>query len=220
MERPNCIPRMIEIDPLVGHVVKAKPAFHDLAIREINHRMANTLCLLIAGLRRDFAQVASPEVKAALRRHERQIASIGELHRLLAPEARSEECAIASYFQPLCNALHCAVLAPLNVRCEAFLAEGMLRAELCEKLALIISELVMNAAKHAFPNNTAGNVRIDIFHEGGICRCTVSDDGAGLGSGLAGSGSWIVNRLVAELGGQIFAQSGSWGTAISVVFPV
>ena len=182
--------------------------------------MANTLCLLIAGLRRDFAQVTNPELKAALRRHEAQIAGIGELHRLLAAEAAPEERVIASYFRPLCNALGCAVLAPLNVRCEVFLADGTLRAEQCEKLALIISELVMNAAKHAFPNNTAGSVRIDIFHEGGICRCTVSDDGTGLGSGLAGCGSSIINILVEQLDGRIFVQSGSWGTAISVVFRV
>jgi hypothetical protein len=112
MAKLNCVPRMIEIDPLVGHVAKATAAFHDLAIRDFNHRMANTLCLLIAGLRHDFAQVTNPELKAALGRHEEQIACIGELHRLLVAEAGPEKCAIASYFQPLCNALACAVLAP------------------------------------------------------------------------------------------------------------
>jgi len=210
---------VIEADPLGDDAVKARPGFRDLAIREFNHRVANTLCLLSVGLRQDFIHVTSPELKAALRRHERQIISIAELHRLLGADAGSEKCAIAAHFQPLCNALACAVLAPLNVRCEAFLADETLRAEQCTKLALIISELVINAAKHAFPANKAGSVRIEIVHEGGICRCTVSDDGIGLGSGPAGCGSGIVSVLVAELAGRIFVQSGKWGTAISVMFP-
>jgi len=210
---------VIEADLLGDDAVKARPGFRDLAIREFNHRVANTLCLLSAGLRQDFIHVTSPELKTALRRHERQIISIAELHRLLGTDAGSEKCAIAAHFQPLCNALACAVLAPLNVRCEAFLADETLRAEQCTKLALIISELVINAAKHAFPANQAGSVRIEIVHEGGICRCTVSDDGIGLGSGPAGCGSGIVSVLVAELAGRIFVQSGKWGTAISVMFP-
>jgi two-component sensor histidine kinase len=171
-------------------------------------------------MRRDFGQIANPELREALRRHERQIVNIGELHRLLAAEPGPEECEIAFYFQPRCRTLAQSVLAPLDVGCEVFLSEGSLPAEQCARLALVICELVMNAAKHAFPDNNGGCVRIDIFEEGDMCGCVVSDDGIGLRRGSAGCGSEIVKVLVAELGGRIFVQTGSWGTAISVVFPI
>ena len=145
----------------------------DFAIQEFNHRIANSLALLIAGLNRDFAQVESPSLRAALRRHENQIVNIGALYRLLANEPASDECGIASYFQPLCRALARSVLTPLSIDCEACLGEGALPTKQCTRLAQIICELVMNSAKHAFPDSRGGHVKVDIFTETRVCCCIV-----------------------------------------------
>jgi hypothetical protein len=58
------------------------------------------------------------------------------------------------------------VLGPLGLRCETFIVNSFLSVEKCELLGLIVAELVMNAAKHAFPGETRGRVRIEI----GVCQ--------------------------------------------------
>lgn len=183
--------------------------------------MANTLAILQANCRQEFGRVADPVLKEGLRRHEIQILHLAELHHFLSRGAGRGEIEAADYFQPLCDVLSRSILAPLALRCEAFVGEGVLDASTCEWLGLIISELVMNAAKHAFPDRTEGRVRIEIYAPDGMAWCcTVADNGCGIGKTAAGgTGSRIVDTLVQMLDGQLAVDSGPSGTTIVLRFP-
>lgn len=169
----------------------------------------------------EFSRVADPALKAGLRRHEIRILHLAELHHFLSRGAGRDEIEAADYFQPLCGVLSRSILEPLGLRCEAFVGEGVLDGSACEWLGLIISELVMNAAKHAFPGRTEGCVRIEISAPDGMAWCcTVADNGCGIGKTAAGgTGSQIVDTLVQMLDGQMAVDTGSSGTTIVLRFP-
>ncbi|MEI9996749.1 MAG: sensor histidine kinase [Rhizomicrobium sp.] len=189
------------------------------ALREAHHRMANTLALLAGALRRDLSAVTDPDVRAILRGHERRIVGFGNLHRHFSTAPGMGVIAVENYVRPLCEGLVDAMLAPLGVRCEAFIGEGALPSAKCESVGLMIAELVTNAAKHAFPGAAGGKVRIDLFERMEVWHCIVSDDGVGFSGGTAGTGSRILDMLVRALSGRIEIRSSPSGTVVAVNFP-
>lgn len=84
--------------------------------------------------------------------------------------------------QALCESLYLLVLEP---RGHAITFETLpgepgpfpLRSDLAHSLVLIVSELVINAAKHAFPAGTPGSIRVMLQRSGNRLSCAVVDDG-------------------------------------------
>jgi two-component sensor histidine kinase len=192
-----------------------------LVMRELQHRMANTLAILQANCRLELGGVADPELRERLRRHELRILRLSELHQFLSRGAGRGEIEAADYFRSLCDVLTRSILAPLALHCETFVGEGVLDAATCEWLGLIVAELVMNAAKHAFPERSDGRIRVEIYAPDGMAWCcTVADNGCGMRNAAAGgAGSRIVDALVQMLEGQIAIDTGPAGTAVTIRFP-
>lgn len=188
-------------------------------LREVHHRVGNMLTILAIGLRRELAPFRNPQIAEALSRHERQIIDLSTLYRLLGNGDDGGERSIDGHFRPLLDLLFRAVLAPAGIRGEAFIVDGPLGAQQCGNLALVVTELVINAAKHAFPGDAGGAVRVTLERIGPAWLCSVADDGIGLRNPAAGGGSQIVGTLVNALGGTIRIRSGSTGTVVSVAFP-
>jgi two-component sensor histidine kinase len=194
------------------------PIAPSLVIREFQHRVANTLTILNAGLRREFAAFTDPRLQEALRCHERHIMAIANLHRFFSSDACDGKISVNTYFESLCAILSQSVLAPLDLCCEAFIDEGLLSAEKCEWLGLAVAELVMNAAKYAFPSDVRGRVRIELVARGTCWCCTVSDNGIGMLNMSGGNGSRIARAFVDALNGQITIHTQRHGTAVSITF--
>jgi len=191
-----------------------------LLMRELQHRMANTLSVLQAHCRLEFADVADPELRAGMLRHERRIHGLAELHQFFSRGAGAGQIVAADYFQPLCAVLCRVILTPLEIHCEASIGEGTLDATRCEWLGLIIAELVTNAAKHGFRDGGTGCVRIELTarDEFAWC-CTVTDNGCGMLNTKAGAGSQILETLAQMLEGQMTIVTGSLGTSVTILFP-
>jgi two-component sensor histidine kinase len=198
--------------------IARREAVSSLVLHELQHRMANTLTVLHASLRREFAAITDPDLKEAVRRHEAQIMSVAALHRFFANSAGKGEISAEAYFQALSAVLSRSVLAPLGLHCETFVDKGRLSAEKCEWLGLAITELVMNAAKHAFPDGNCGRVRIEVLARDECWCCTVSDNGVGMQNAFRGTGSRITDCLIEALDGQLAIRAGTDGTATSIVF--
>lgn len=192
-----------------------------IALRELQHRLANTLAILQANCRLEFAGVDDPALRDALQRHEIRLFRLAELHGFLARGARCAKIEAAEYFQSLCDVLSRSILAPLSVHCEAIIGEGTLDGATCECLGLVVAELVMNAAKHAFTDQSYARIRIEAHAPDGLVWvCTVSDNGCGMRNTTAeGAGSRIVDALVQMLDGQLEIDSGPTGTAVTICFP-
>jgi len=202
-----------------ANVLWEQPADWDLLLREAHHRMKNTLALLTAWLRLDFARVKSTELPGAIERFERRIVAFGELYRLLSNGTERGEIHVGDYVEALCRALAVAILEPLSLRCEVTIEEGFLPARRCERLGLMIAELVTNAAQHAFPSREDGLVRVHALYREGCWRCMVSDNGVGVAAASCGSGGRILKDLARSIRGHTIVESGRRGTTVTVVLP-
>lgn len=189
------------------------------ALREANHRMANTLAILASSLRRSLSQVEDEQARGILRDHAARIVSFGNLHRHFMIGTANVPVELASYIHSLCENLIAAILAPAGIKCDAIVSEGVIDGQKCEIVGRIISELVTNAAKHAFPSGHGGAIHIQAFEYLGYWHCIVSDEGAGLRSPASGAGSQILDTLVGSLHGRIERRSGPSGTTVFVSFP-
>jgi two-component sensor histidine kinase len=187
-----------------------------LLLREMHHRHANTLMVLSSLLRREFGLTSSPDVRASLERFEARIVAFGNLHRSLIVGAEYDWVSVGSYVEHLCQVLSEAILKPLGVRCEVFADAGVSTGDWCERLGLVIAELVTNAAKHAFQGRNNGLVRVELINGNESWICVVSDNGLGTGMASFGGGSKILRQLVRTLGGDLAVKSAPDGTSVVV----
>jgi two-component sensor histidine kinase len=190
-----------------------------LFLRETHHRMKNTLTLLGAWLRADFKSTASVDLPKAIDGFERRIVAFGRLYDLLSSGSDRRYTSIGDYVGSLSRALAVAILEPKGIRCEAAIGYGFLETKRCERLGLIITELVTNAAKHAFPNQQPGLIRVEAFYRDDFWHCTVKDSGVGTRGARRGVGGRIVEDLAQSIGAHVVTESCSDGTAVTVVVP-
>ena len=191
----------------------------ELVLRESHHRMKNTLTLLGASVRRDFMRARGRDMSGAVDRLERRIVAFGRLYQLLSDNDDLATISVEAFFEGLCGALSEAVLEPAGVRCEASIESGKLPAWQCHRLALMLTELVTNAAKHAFPDKKGAVIRIEVANRDGGWFCAVADNGVGATEPLQGAGSRILEGLARSIGARMHGEAGHRGTCVTIAMP-
>jgi two-component sensor histidine kinase len=192
----------------------------ELVLRESHHRMKNTLTLLGASVRRDFTRSRGRDMSGAVDRLERRIVAFGRLYQLLSDNDDLATISVEAFFENLCGALSEAVLEPAGIRCEASIESGTLPAWQCHRLALMLTELVTNAAKHAFPSKNGALIRIEVANCDGSWFCTVADNGVGATGPLQGAGSRILDGLARSLSARMHGEAGQGGTRVTIAMPL
>lgn len=181
----------------------------EATIREIHHRVKNNLQTVAALLRLQARRMDVPEARAALDEAVRRVGSIALVHETLS---QGFEETVA--FDDIADRLLRSVLdvGGPQVRAERIGSFGLLPAEVATPLAMVLTELVQNAAEHAFPGG-AGRVTVAVNRIRERVRMRVSDDGAGLPADFDPTrslGLSIVSTLVeSELGGTLGFESRS-----------
>lgn len=179
----------------------------EATIREIHHRVKNNLQTVAALLRLQARRMDVPEARAALEEAVRRVGSIALVHETLS---QGFEESVA--FDDIADRLLRSVLdvGGPQVRAERIGSFGLLPAEVATPLAMVLTELVQNAAEHAFPDG-GGRVTVAVNRIRERLRMRVSDDGAGLPADFdpgRSLGLSIVSTLVeAELGGTLGFES-------------
>lgn len=191
----------------------------ELVLRESHHRMKNTLTLLGASVRRDFTRAGTRDVSGAVDRFERRIVAFGRLYQLLSDSDNLPADSVEAFFESLCEALSRAVLEPAGIRCEAAIESGTLPASQCHRLALMLTELVTNAAKHAFASKDDALIRVEMASRDGTWLCTVADNGTGATGPLQGTGSRILEGLARSIHARLQGEAGQGGTRVTIVMP-
>jgi len=181
--------------------------------------MKNTLTLLGASVRRDFSRPGTRDMSGAVDRFEQRIVAFGRLYQLLSDSDNLTAVSVEAFFENLCEALSEAVLEPAGIRCEAAIESGALPASQCHRLALMLTELVTNAAKHAFPNRNDALIRIEMANRDGAWLCTVADNGIGATGPLQGTGSRILEGLARSIDARLQGEASQGGTRVTIVMP-
>ncbi len=223
--------RMVE--SLEQHQVKLRESIKSTAslrekeilLREIHHRVKNNMQILTSLLRLQTRQTDSLPLRQVLQESEARIRSMGLLHEKLYQSESVSTIDMHGYLRTLTAEL-IRTNTPSGTRREVKLNVGEVNLGLDTALpcGLIITELVTNALKYAFPNRPTGTIYVSLTAEPGSedFSLVVWDDGIGIDNSFDISkatslGMRLVKMLTDQLNGKL-AFDGSQGTKIEIHF--
>jgi chemotaxis protein methyltransferase CheR len=195
----------------------------EVLLEELQHRVANSLQIIASILLMKARTVQSEETRLQLQDAHKRVMSIAAVQKQLHASGTSGSIDIAPYLSKLCETLAASMIGDsrrisLKVACE----EGGATSRQAESLGLIVTELVMNALKHAFPDeNVQGQITVVYELAGTNWKLSVSDNGIGTPDGVfaqgrTGLGTGIVKALSHQLDAQVATLAGPQGTTVSI----
>jgi two-component sensor histidine kinase len=170
-------------------------------LHEVNHRVANSLQLVSAFVHLQAATVVDEGARAALESTKQRIAAIAQVHRRLYSSGDVERVDMRDYLGALAEELEQTWSTPSSPRrVRVDVAPVRLQTDRAVSVGIIVTELVSNACKYAYPEGVAGDVRVLLrpAHEGHF-RLNVQDDGPGLSADEAPKGTGLGARLIAAM---------------------
>ncbi|GAA4807260.1 PAS domain-containing sensor histidine kinase [Nocardioides caeni] len=198
----------------------------DATIREIHHRVKNNLQTVAALLRLQARRIDSPEAASALEEAVRRVGSIAVVHETLS-QAVEETVAFDDIADRLARLVTDVGSTTAQVRVRREGSFGTLDSEIATPLAMVVMELMQNAAEHGFDAGGSGEIVLRAERHGAILDVAVEDDGRGLPDGFdldqaTSLGLSIVRTLVeSELGGHLtLGRAAAGGTRAGISLPV
>jgi two-component sensor histidine kinase len=172
----------------------------DATIREIHHRVKNNLQTVAALLRLQARRMTEPAARAALEESVRRVASIAVVHETLAG-SREDVVEVDDVLDQVLPMLGDVASVGPAARIQRLGKFGELPAAAATPLVMAVTELLHNAAEHAFDEGVPGTVVLDAARDGDDLVVRVRDDGRGLPPGFdpaasTGLGLHIVRTLV------------------------
>src|SRR5947209_513985 len=131
----------------------------DLLLREMNHRINNSLQIIASILLLKAHTVQSDETRRHLQDAHERVMSVAAVQEQLHPTPFGAQIEAKSYLTKLCESLAASMIIddqPISLRVEA--GEGSTTSEQAVSMGLITTELVMNALKHGFPGGARGKI--------------------------------------------------------------
>jgi len=192
-----------------------------ILLQELQHRVANSLQIIASVLMQGARKVRSERARGQLRDARNRVMSIATMQRQLAA-SRLGDVALRAYFTDLCDSIGASMISDhdqivLNVSVD----ESVTKADASVSLGLIVTELVINALKHAFPRHRHGSILVDYRSDGPAWTLSVRDTGVGMPRDHAdakpGLGTGIVEALARQLGATVEVAAADPGTRVSII---
>lgn len=194
-----------------------------ILLQELQHRVANSLQIIASVLLQSARRVQSDETRSHLRDAHHRVMSIATLQQQLAA-SRLGDVELRGYFVQLCRSLGASMIQDHDrLSLEVTVDGSIVKADISVSLGLIVTELVINALKHAFPGDRGGTILVDYQARGAGWKLSVSDDGVGTPEKMAeakpGLGTGIVEALANQLDATVATQGGHPGTIVLITHP-
>ena len=177
-------------------------AQRDLLLREVYHRVKNNLQIVDGLLLMQARRLPEPQARAALETLRARVYALGLVHHQLMGSNDLETFEIAPFLREL--SAHLLEGFGGGVALEVRATTLKVDLDFAIPLGLLVTELVTNAVKHAFPEGR-GSIAVALEADGpGWLTLTVADDGAGFDAAGRHEGSLganIVEGLVHQLKG-------------------
>jgi two-component sensor histidine kinase len=195
----------------------------DMLLQEMSHRVANSLQIIASILLMKVRTVQSEETRLHLRDAYQRVMSVASVQQQLQAAGPGELIQIGPYLSKLCESLAASMIGDTRPISLKVLAEGSAASSTqAVSLGLIVTELVINALKHAFPDHKKdGQVVVSYAVDGANWKLSVSDDGVGKAdlrdsSKTSGLGTSLVQALAQQLEARVEGVSTSQGTTVAV----
>jgi two-component sensor histidine kinase len=201
-------------------------AERDLLLKEVNHRVKNSLQLVLSMLSLQGHRFKEPETRELFAKAISRVTAIAAIHERLYQDQDPLTVEMHTYLTGLCAELVRAsgmeehAQASLQIEVE----EMRLPTEHGVAVALVVNELVMNALKHAQPASGSAVIGVRLVRQGsGQVRLTVSDNGNPpdqAAAEVAGLGTQLIRMLARQLNGVVGVERAAGNYAVHVTFPL
>ena len=195
----------------------------EVLLAELQHRVVNSLQIIASILMLKARAVTSEETRQHLQDAHRRVMSVAAVQQHLHTSGRTDSVEIGAYLSKLCDSLTGSMIgesrpATLTVKAD----RGFVLSADAVSLGLIVTELVINALKYAFPDpKKAAAVMIAYEVHGTSWKLSVSDNGVGRPPGegppaKGGLGTTLVQSLAHQLDAQVEVINRPTGMSVSV----
>jgi two-component sensor histidine kinase len=192
-----------------------------ILLQEVQHRVANSLQIIASVILQNARRVQSEETRGHLQDAHHRVMSVAVLQQQLAA-SRLGDVELRAYFNGLCKSIGASMIRDHNqISLDVSADDSAVHADVSISLGLIVTELVINALKHAFPGQRHGKIVVGYQSHGPNWTLSVSDDGVGMplepANAKAGLGTSIVEALAKQLRGHVQLANLKPGTKVSIV---
>jgi two-component sensor histidine kinase len=203
--------------------LKAALTRHQVLLREITHRVKNSLAIVASMLKLQAADVDDPGLTKHLEEASYRVSAVAKAHERIHQGNDTDWLDLGIYVEQVCRDLNDAVA---HCHIEVNADHGIdIMTDRAIPIALIANELITNAAKYAYQGEPGGNIWVRLaLVENGTIALLVRDEGAGLPTDFdprsaTGLGMRIVRALSQQLGAEIAIRRLNPGTELVVSIP-
>jgi two-component sensor histidine kinase len=190
-------------------------------LREVNHRVGNSLQIIASLLHLQASSSAQDDVKAALTNAMGRVAAVAQVHRRLYTSHDLNSVLLNQYLEALLEDLRRSAegnrMSRLTLKAESIEIDP----DRAVAIGIIVNELIMNAVKYAYPDG-AGPIHVVLTSQGDDIVLSITDDGVGLNVKVdprsTGMGQRIVSAMATKLDASVERDPTHSGTRIILRF--
>jgi two-component sensor histidine kinase len=200
----------------------ALAAEREVLLREVNHRVGNSLQIIASLLHLQANSTTQDDVKAALTNAMGRVAAVAQVHRRLYTSHDLKSVLLNQYLEALLEDLRRSAegnkMSRLTLQAEAIEIDP----DRAVAIGIVVNELVMNAVKYAYPD-CAGPIHVGLHAAAADLLLSIADNGVGLNvksdPRSTGMGQRIVAAMAAKLDATVGRDPSHAGTRIVLRFP-
>jgi len=199
----------------------ALAAEREVLLREVNHRVGNSLQIIASLLHLQATSTTQADVKAALTNAMGRVTAVAQVHRRLYTSHDLNSVLLNQYLESLLEDLRRSAegnrMSRLTVKAEPIEIDP----DRAVAIGIIVNELVMNAVKYAYPDG-AGPIHVDLRAQGDELVLSIADNGVGLAAKndprSTGMGQRIVGAMASKLEADVERDPAHEGTRVVLRF--
>lgn len=195
----------------------ALAAEREVLLREVNHRVGNSLQIITSLLHLQANSSADEDVKAALTNAMGRVAAVAQVHRRLYTSQDLKTVMLNQYLEALLEDLRRSAEGNRMSRLTLKAEPVEIDPDRAVAIGIIVNELVMNAVKYAYPDSS-GPIHVELRSCPEGLELVISDDGVGLqvkqDPRSTGMGQRIVSAMAAKLNTKVERDPSHSGTRL------
>ncbi len=191
----------------------------DVLMKEVNHRVQNSLQLVAAFLSLQAKSSDDAKVKEHLAEAQARLAAVALVHRRLYRDDQVESVDLSRYIEELADDMQTSLGEDWAAQMTLDLAPVLVATDRAVNIGLVLTELVINASKYAYRGD-AGPIHIILEQHRNRLRLIVADQGVGKSGTRVGFGSRMMNAIVAGLSGTIEQDDNMPGLRVILTAPI
>lgn len=195
----------------------------EVLLDELGHRISNSLQMIAGIILLKAKMVESDDTRIHLHDAHKRVMSVAAVQRQLHGPGGSGPIEMVPYLSRICEALAASMIGDSRpITLKVIGKGGNAASRQAESLGLIVTELVMNALKHAFPDDKIeGRISVAYDVHGTNWKLSVADNGVGKPDGVfaqakTGLGTGIIKALAQQLGATVETTAGIEGTTVAI----